>query len=87
MNRIFVPSVATTLLLGNASVRGRRVQSDAPKSLSGRVGRMIAIAGVFAGISVITSASLVMAQETGRGNQTARPNHSEQVYSPNSGDR
>jgi len=82
MNMIFVPSVAGTVLLGAASARGRR-----GPPLSGRMSRMIAIAGAFAGISVVTSASLITAQETGEGTQAARPHHSAQVCAPSSSDR
>ena len=82
MDRIFVPAVAGAVLVGTASARGRR-----GPPLNGRISRMIAIAGAFAGISFITSASLITAQEAERGHQAARPHDSAQVCSPDSSDR
>jgi hypothetical protein len=82
MDRIFVPAVAGAVLVGTASARRRR-----GRPLSGRVIRMLTIAGAFAGVSVITSASLITAQESGLGNQAARTQQSEQVCSPDSNDR
>jgi hypothetical protein len=85
MNRIFVPSVAGAVLLETTSVHKRPARLAGTGKPGKGLGRLLAMTGLLAGVLAITSASHCAAQETGRGNQTARPNAQEQVYLP--GDR